>query len=76
MRVTRLPLQQIVILAIVFQWMVMSATSVPGQVPSPYRPDLDKLHEDFKLPSIEDGTPIRLSDFRGRKLLLFHFASW
>ena len=30
---------------------------------------------DFTLPSL-DGSPIRLSDFRGKKLVLFMWASW
>ena len=33
-------------------------------------------HPDFVLPSIEDNKPIRLSDYRGKKVLLLHFASW
>ena len=30
---------------------------------------------DFTLPSL-DGSPIRLSDYRGKKLVLFMWASW
>lgn len=41
-----------------------------------YRPQAGTVHPDFELPSIDDGTPIKLSDFRGKKVLLFHFASW
>lgn len=31
---------------------------------------------DLILPSIEDGAPLSLSEFRGRHLLLHFFASW
>ena len=41
-----------------------------------YAPVAGELHADFSLPSIEDRKAIKLSDFRGKKLLLFHFASW
>jgi peroxiredoxin len=34
-----------------------------------------KPHPDFLLPKI-DGSFGRLSDTRGKKVLLFHFASW
>jgi len=33
------------------------------------------LMPDFVLPSL-DGTPVRLSRFRGHKVLLFIWASW
>lgn len=33
------------------------------------------LYPDFLLPDI-DGNLGRLSDYRGKKILLFHFASW
>lgn len=34
-----------------------------------------QLYPDFRLPRIDEGD-LRLSDFRGKKVLLFHFASW
>ncbi len=33
------------------------------------------IYPDFRLPTLE-GDPVNLSDFRGRKVLLIHFASW
>lgn len=36
---------------------------------------MDKAFPDFLLPSIDGGFG-RLSDYRGKKILLFHFASW
>ena len=35
----------------------------------------DQAFPDFLLPSIDGGFG-RLSDYRGRKVLLFNFASW
>ena len=32
-------------------------------------------HPDFLLPDL-DGGFLRLSDYRGKKVFLFHFASW
>ncbi len=34
-----------------------------------------QMHPDFLLPNL-DGEFGRLSDYRGRKVLLIHFASW
>ena len=34
------------------------------------------LMPDFELPSITDGRPVRLSEFRGKKVVLFMWASW
>ena len=41
-----------------------------------YRPVVGQPHPDFVLPSVRDRAPIRLSAFRGKKLLLLHLASW
>lgn len=60
---------------------VEPAPTTNAKVASPlradaYRPAVGKPHGAFVLPSIEDRTPLSLSDFRGKKLLLIHFASW
>ena len=34
-----------------------------------------KMAPDFRLPKLSGGHG-RLSDYRGKKILLFHFASW
>lgn len=39
-------------------------------------PNVGDRHADFTLPSIADGKPVSLSDFRGKKVLLIQFASW
>ena len=41
-----------------------------------YSPQVGQLHPDFILPSINDGRPVSLSQFRGKKVLLVHFSSW
>ncbi len=41
-----------------------------------YGPRVGRAHADFVLPSLADRTPVSLSQFRGRKVLLIHFASW
>ena len=42
----------------------------------PYQPKVGQRHPDFALANIETGKPVALSNFRGQKLLLIHFASW
>jgi len=41
-----------------------------------YSPRAGQVHPDFILPNIVDNKPVSLSQFRGRKVLLVHFASW
>lgn len=43
---------------------------------SSYQPVVGEPHFDFAFPDIKDGTLKKLSDFRGKKVLLLHFASW
>ena len=33
-------------------------------------------HPDFLYPRIDNGEPVSLSEFRGKKVLLVNFASW
>jgi hypothetical protein len=56
-------------------FLTLLVSSVTGQVVA-YSPVVGEAHFDFELPSIQDGMPIRLSSFRGKKVLLIHFASW
>ena len=41
-----------------------------------YSPRVGQPHPNFVLPSITAARPVTLSQFRGRKVLLIHFASW
>ena len=49
---------------------------VASKIHRNYKPEVGKPHPDFILPSIEDGKQLQLSDYRGKKVLLLHFASW
>ncbi|MHC4512048.1 MAG: peroxiredoxin family protein [Planctomycetota bacterium] len=50
--------------------------SVAASGAAAYSPRVGELHPDFTLPNIVDGAPVSLSQFRGQKVLLVHFASW
>ena len=41
-----------------------------------YRPKVGKPHPQIVLPTIEYDRTVALSQFRGKKVLLIHFASW
>lgn len=41
-----------------------------------YSPRVGEPHPDFTMPDIVDNKPVSLSQFRGHKVLLVHFASW
>ena len=47
-----------------------------GSARADYSPKAGDRHPDFTLANIETGKPVSLSDFRGKKVLLIHFASW
>ena len=52
--------------------MAFMSFTIHGQaIPKPGEPAAD-----FVLPNIQDGKQLRLSDYRGKKVLLIHFASW
>jgi hypothetical protein len=57
----------------VFLTALMAATAARA---APYQPIVGQRHPDFTLPNIATGKPVSLSDFRGKKVLLIHFASW
>ena len=58
-------------------WLCMSAAFVTSTAYADgYSPRIGQPHPDFTLPSLADGKPMSLSQFRGRKVLLIHFASW
>ena len=51
----------------------------PAEIQADDRPTIGtaegQMYPDFVLPSLV-GKQVRLSDYRGKKVLLFHFASW
>lgn len=52
-----------------------AASLAPAQVPA--RPfEVGRPFPDIVLPSAEDGSPMSIADFRGKRLVLHVFASW
>lgn len=60
--------------------LVTSAISVASQSPSEAAPggpfEVGRAFPDVVLPAADDGQPLSISRFRGRKVLLHIFASW
>ena len=52
---------------------VTTATARDGAT---YRPRVGEPFPDLVLPSLEDGSPLSISHFRGQKVILHVFASW
>ncbi len=48
----------------------------PGAASQPFRPVVGEAFPDLVLPSLEDGRPVSLAEFRGKKVILHVFASW
>lgn len=61
-------------------WLLSAAACLtwapPVAAADTYRPQIGQPHPDFVLPRIDNGKPTSLSQFRGKKVLLVHFASW
>ena len=55
---------------------IVFANSVTTASAAPYSLQVGQRHPDFVLPAIDDRRPVSLSQFRGKKVLLVHFASW
>ncbi len=53
----------------------LSASESRGDAPPVVGTRAGQIHPDFLLPKL-DGEFGRLSDYRGKKVLLIHFASW
>jgi hypothetical protein len=61
-------------LALAICGMILGATARDSA--ASYAPKVGEKHPDFTLPTIGDRTPVSLSNFRGKKVLLIQFASW
>ncbi len=64
-----------------FAILLLVTMSFTQDVNAEYTPKVGELHPDFTLPNInsvglEQPKAVSLSDFRGSKVLLIHFASW
>lgn len=53
---------------------LMVASAAHGAAPP--RIEVGQPFPEIVLPSLEDGAPMSIADFRGRKVLLHVFASW
>lgn len=56
--------------------LALMAGLAAGAAAGAYRPRVGQRHADFTLPTIADGKALSLSQLRGKKVLLVHFASW
>ncbi len=50
--------------------------AAPVLAQAPYPVAIGQPHPDFRLPDVTGSPPVSLSDYRGKKVLLIHFASW
>ncbi|MDP1563323.1 MAG: hypothetical protein Q8M16_18230 [Pirellulaceae bacterium] len=58
-------------------WLFASTAAVTAPVlADDYAPQVGSPHVPFTLPTIDDGRPVSLEQFRGKKVLLIQFASW
>ncbi len=55
---------------------LMTGTPLVARGASAYRPEVGRQHADFVLPRLGDRRPMSLGQFRGKRVLLVHFASW
>lgn len=55
---------------------LLFAVCAPAFSAENYSPKVGNPHRDFVLPDIQTGKAVSLRDYRGKKVLLFHFASW
>lgn len=65
------------VLTVLFAQMLLACTTVIGLTQADeYQPVVGTEHPDFTLPDLATGRPVSLSDFRGKPVVLIHFASW
>ncbi len=75
---TRCPLAPAVGLAAALAGPVGLAAPSPAAAPEPLTTGLEvgQLFPAIALPSLKDGRPVSIADFRGKKVVLQVFASW
>ena len=56
-------------------WLLALVTGLP-QDPIQVGRQAGQLFPDLELPTVDGSRTVRLSDLRGRRLLLIEFASW
>ena len=65
-----------ILVATLFAFLIFDASCLFAQSANKYSPKPGTFHPEFELPSIDGKQMHTLSEFKGKKLLLFHFASW
>lgn len=56
--------------------LMLSSHAIAADSEQAYAPRVGQPHADFVLPRIDNRAAVRLSQFRGQKVLLIQFASW
>ena len=57
-------------------WIMLAVSELACGQNDGYQPQAGQLHPQFVLPRIDTRERVSLSAFRGKKVLLIHFASW
>ena len=57
-------------------WLAVIGSPQSARAQGNYPVPVGEAHPDFQLVDVNDSSLVRLSDYRGRKVLLIHFASW
>ncbi|RMF43901.1 MAG: hypothetical protein D6753_03950 [Planctomycetota bacterium] len=57
-------------------WPPLSPCTAAAEPRAQYAPRTEQQHPSLVLPRIDDGSPASLEQWRGKKVLLIHFASW
>lgn len=55
---------------------VLAILLVPNSAPAATSFEIGKPFPQIVLPSLDDGHPVSLAQFRGKKIILHIFASW
>lgn len=72
------PWQTLTALLMVLPWLLPSeaAFAQANNAARSYAPVVGKPHPALRLPKIDNRESVSLADYRGKKVLLIHFASW
>ncbi len=63
----------------IFFLVALGATASCNRTAVPTLPvgkEVGQMYPNYVFPSLEDGRPVALTSFRGKKVILHHFASW
>jgi hypothetical protein len=63
-------------LLFLLSWALATSVDLTVGNAQSYSPQIGHRHPDLTLPQIGDRKAVSLASFRGKKVLLIHFASW